>query len=252
MTDCRCFYLLVFYFLLLQSGQCRRGSTGARGSSSSRTGIIGSNSGVNQPKGGSHSSSIGSPSLSTGRLFKTAIASKLAGYFIYQAGKKIISSALSPMMLNGRAYYWDVINYVHSYGMQICSMPIESADAILGNIFFKDGTRPKQIVWGCLASRELCCEYECCQSDGVRGLVSNDATNLDKVLDKNITQSSSNVSTISALNGYADGDTGSVGSNKTTSTANYHGSTNITIGSNQDSLNGFPFTTLVIISFRYT
>uniref|UniRef100_A0A0M3IQL9 CX domain-containing protein n=1 Tax=Ascaris lumbricoides TaxID=6252 RepID=A0A0M3IQL9_ASCLU len=37
-----------------------------------------------------------------------------------------------------------------------------SPDQLLANIQFKDGSKPKTIVWGCKTGSEVCCGTECC------------------------------------------------------------------------------------------
>ncbi|VDP18498.1 unnamed protein product [Onchocerca flexuosa] len=43
----------------------------------------------------------------------------------------------------------------------MCRMPIEGDDPQLGNVYFQDGRRPKELVWSCNYD-EYCCGYDCC------------------------------------------------------------------------------------------
>ncbi|VDK62354.1 unnamed protein product [Onchocerca ochengi] len=89
------------------------------------------------------------------------IAGAAAGYLTYQAGKALIRSAYAPMMWNNRPYYWGSNYYRGGYGTHMCRMPIEGDDPQLGNVYFQDGRRPKELVWSCNYD-EYCCGYDCC------------------------------------------------------------------------------------------
>uniref|UniRef100_A0A1I7Z7J0 CX domain-containing protein n=1 Tax=Steinernema glaseri TaxID=37863 RepID=A0A1I7Z7J0_9BILA len=47
----------------------------------------------------------------------------------------------------------------------MCRMPIDSTDKQLGNIYFENNTRPREIVWSCDRFTS-CCGMECCPSGG--------------------------------------------------------------------------------------
>uniref|UniRef100_A0A914WJJ7 CX domain-containing protein n=1 Tax=Plectus sambesii TaxID=2011161 RepID=A0A914WJJ7_9BILA len=150
---------------------------GGRGSGGARSNFGGSSGGSRGSSGRVYSSSSrggGSSTLSKGTglgsiarssTFKLAIAGAAAGYITYQAGKAIISTAGAAMMWGGRPYYWGPSYYQYRSGYEMCSMPLtNSADSTFNDVFFNNGTRPKQIVWDCQASSEYCCGYECCPS----------------------------------------------------------------------------------------
>ncbi|KHN80060.1 hypothetical protein Tcan_17194 [Toxocara canis] len=142
----------------------------------------------------------GPGSLSRGSQFKTALAAgalgAVGGLVTYELGKAIIHSASQPFHVNDRAYYFDEKNYQQKNGYSMCSMPLDelikqtqgsttaapvtpgltagaadnesaptttpSPDQLLSNIQFKDGSRPKTIVWSCKNGSEVCCGTECC------------------------------------------------------------------------------------------
>uniref|UniRef100_A0A915CH54 CX domain-containing protein n=1 Tax=Parascaris univalens TaxID=6257 RepID=A0A915CH54_PARUN len=142
----------------------------------------------------------GPGSVSRGSHFKTALAAgalgAVGGIVTYELGKAIIHSATEPFHVNNRPYYFDDRNYQQKNGYSMCSMPLEelikqtqastttvppagaeatgasgnesaqtttpSPDQLLANIQFKDGSKPKTIVWGCKTGSEVCCGTECC------------------------------------------------------------------------------------------
>ncbi|KAM3723543.1 Uncharacterized protein ACO02O_06752 [Dirofilaria immitis] len=89
------------------------------------------------------------------------IAGAAAGYLTYKAGKALIRSAYAPMMWNNRPYYWGSNYYRGGYGTHMCRMPIDGDDPQLGNVYFEDGKKPKELVWSCNYD-EYCCGYDCC------------------------------------------------------------------------------------------
>uniref|UniRef100_A0A0R3RZI8 CX domain-containing protein n=1 Tax=Elaeophora elaphi TaxID=1147741 RepID=A0A0R3RZI8_9BILA len=93
------------------------------------------------------------------------IAGAAAGYLTYKAGKALIRSAYTPMMWNNRPYYWGSNYYRGGYGTHMCRMPVEASDPHLGNVYFEDGGRPKELVWSCNYD-EYCCGYDCCWRGG--------------------------------------------------------------------------------------
>uniref|UniRef100_A0A914CQX7 CX domain-containing protein n=1 Tax=Acrobeloides nanus TaxID=290746 RepID=A0A914CQX7_9BILA len=100
--------------------------------------------------------------------FKNAIVGAAAGHLIYQGGKYMIRSATAPMMWSNRQYYWGEQYYQSRPGNQMCRMPIDPTDQHLGNVYFQNQTRPREIVWGCGAC-EVCCGTECCQVNDESG-----------------------------------------------------------------------------------
>ncbi|CAG9531250.1 unnamed protein product [Cercopithifilaria johnstoni] len=93
------------------------------------------------------------------------IGGAAAGYLTYQAGRALIRSAYSPMMWNNRPYYWGSNYYRGGYGTHMCRMPVKADDPQLGNVYFEDGRRPKELVWSCNYD-EYCCDYDCCWRGG--------------------------------------------------------------------------------------
>uniref|UniRef100_A0A1I7VT59 CX domain-containing protein n=1 Tax=Loa loa TaxID=7209 RepID=A0A1I7VT59_LOALO len=93
------------------------------------------------------------------------IAGAAAGYLTYKAGKALIRSAYAPMMWNNRPYYWGSNYYRGGYGTHMCHMPVQGDDPQLGNVYFEDGRRPKELVWSC-SYDEYCCGYDCCWRGG--------------------------------------------------------------------------------------
>uniref|UniRef100_A0A914QKX1 CX domain-containing protein n=1 Tax=Panagrolaimus davidi TaxID=227884 RepID=A0A914QKX1_9BILA len=120
--------------------------------------------------GGGHSYSRGSGigSALRSNTFKNMLVGAAAGYMTYQAGKYLIRSAMSPMMWNNRPYYWGSNYYQARPNMQMCRMPVDSSDPTLGNVYFSDQSRPREITWGC-GMGEHCCGYECCPNSGMGG-----------------------------------------------------------------------------------
>jgi len=103
---------------------------------------------------------VGSSSRSS--LFKNMIVGAAAGYLTYQAGKYLIRNLASPMMWGGRPYYWGSSYYQSRPGYStMCRMPFNDNDPTFGNIYTSDYSRPKELVWSCLADEE-CCGNECC------------------------------------------------------------------------------------------
>ncbi|VDM38642.1 unnamed protein product [Toxocara canis] len=129
----------------------------------------------NQPGGGFHpnqgfgpsgfNAGSGPGSLSRGSQFKTALAAgalgAVGGLVTYELGKAIIHSASQPFHVNDRAYYFDEKNYQQKNGYSMCSMPLDELIKQT-QIQFKDGSRPKTIVWSCKNGSEVCCGTECC------------------------------------------------------------------------------------------
>uniref|UniRef100_A0AC35GVI5 CX domain-containing protein n=1 Tax=Panagrolaimus sp. PS1159 TaxID=55785 RepID=A0AC35GVI5_9BILA len=113
--------------------------------------------------GGGHSYSRGSGigSALRSNTFKNMLVGAAAGYMTYQAGKYLIRSAMTPMMWNNRPYYWGSNYYQARPNMQMCRMPVDASDPTLGNVYFSDQSRPREITWGC-GMGEHCCGYECC------------------------------------------------------------------------------------------
>ncbi|KAH7678282.1 Protein H06I04.6 b, partial [Aphelenchoides avenae] len=95
--------------------------------------------------------------------FKNVIVGAAAGYLAYQGGKYLIRNAMGPMMWNNRPYYWGQNYYQPRPNTQMCRMPVDQNDQTLGNVYFQDQSRPREIVWGC-GIGEHCCGYECCPS----------------------------------------------------------------------------------------
>lgn len=75
---------------------------------------------------------------------------------------------MSPMMWNNRPYYWGSNYYRGGPGQTMCRMPVDNNDPTLGNVYFQDNSRPREIVWGC-GYNEYCCGYECCRGNGGAG-----------------------------------------------------------------------------------
>uniref|UniRef100_A0A915PZN7 CX domain-containing protein n=1 Tax=Setaria digitata TaxID=48799 RepID=A0A915PZN7_9BILA len=165
-------------------------TSGGLSGSGARTGIFGSSkSAPGYPRdskwgtrrdgrfGGTAAGQWGSSSRSTswgrprgGGLFTKSnigsfIAGAAAGYLTYKAGKALIRSAYAPMMWNSRPYYWGSNYYRSGYGTHMCRMPVQEGDPQLGNVYFDDGTRPKELVWSCNYD-EYCCGYDCCWRGG--------------------------------------------------------------------------------------
>uniref|UniRef100_A0A7E4WB61 CX domain-containing protein n=1 Tax=Panagrellus redivivus TaxID=6233 RepID=A0A7E4WB61_PANRE len=182
-----------------------RGSSGSSGSTWGRTGGIGSGSAGHQMPnkhgntgggifgGGSSGGYRGNQGGSSGfgwnskprysksgigsavrsNQFKNVIVGAAAGYLTYQAGKHLIRSAMAPMMWNNRPYYWGQSHYPSRPGQSMCRMPLDQNDPQLGNVYFQDNTRPREIVWGC-GYNEYCCGYECCRGNGGSGYMGRD------------------------------------------------------------------------------
>ncbi|KAI6233647.1 CX domain-containing protein [Aphelenchoides fujianensis] len=149
--------------------------------------------GMHGPGGGfTNGNSFGSPSRAS--TFKHALAGAaigtVGGLLAFEAGKAIIQHATSPFHYGNRDYYFDQQNYRGSASGPRCSMPLSqlisvstpasttpppvtdstlapgatttpSPNQLLQNLQFADGTRPKEVVWGCQAN-EICCGTECC------------------------------------------------------------------------------------------
>lgn len=116
----------------------------------------------------------------------------------FEAGKAIIQSATKPVNYGGHDYYWDN-HYQAKPNEIVCSMPLSqlqqltpsttttttssttaapvaagdaststttaappSPEQVLNTLQFQDGTRPKQITWGCKRGLEVCCGTDCC------------------------------------------------------------------------------------------
>uniref|UniRef100_A0A0N5AG73 CX domain-containing protein n=1 Tax=Syphacia muris TaxID=451379 RepID=A0A0N5AG73_9BILA len=157
--------------------------------------------------------------------WKTALAAGAAGaiggVLAWEAGKAIIRSATEPAHINGRDYYFtnDDNKYQKKAGEIMCSMDFQesikqtqttttaapdgntndtttsttpSPDQLLSSMQFKDGSRPKKIVWTCRAGTEVCCGSDCCPApsvqqqptsqNGVSNNVSGDNVSLKNVL----------------------------------------------------------------------
>ncbi|KJH41370.1 hypothetical protein DICVIV_12657, partial [Dictyocaulus viviparus] len=154
-----------------------------------------------QPHGGFHPnqggfrSGTGIGSSSSSGTFKKALLGgalgAVGGLVAFEAGKAIIQSATKPFNYGGHDYYWDN-HYQPKNNEIVCSIPlsqlqqltstttttttnspgsplesttISSAsqpDQILNNLQFVDGTRPKQLTWGCRKGVEVCCGTDCC------------------------------------------------------------------------------------------
>ncbi|KAI6176446.1 CX domain-containing protein [Aphelenchoides bicaudatus] len=135
--------------------------------------------GWNRSPGFSQGSGMGS--VSRASTFKHALAGAaigtIGGLLVWEAGKAIINSATTPFHHGGRDYYFDQQNYRGPSNVPRCSMPLSqlqtapsttttnengtSADQTLSSIQYKDGTRPKEVVWSCNVG-EICCGSDCC------------------------------------------------------------------------------------------
>ncbi|KAI6235966.1 CX domain-containing protein [Aphelenchoides besseyi] len=150
------------------------------------------NQGFNNRPSFTSGNSFGSPSRAG--TFKHALAGAalgtVGGLLAFEAGKAIIQSATTPFHHGSRDYYFDQQNYRGNANGPRCSMPLSqliavntpattvaptsevttlapgvtttpSPNQVLQNLQFADGTRPKEVVWGCQAN-EVCCGSECC------------------------------------------------------------------------------------------
>ncbi|KAK6101672.1 CX module family protein [Brugia pahangi] len=188
--------VLLLLFVIKECGSKRSGTfTGGRGISASRSSGLfgglrkngGGSSGnprgsrwgmygggnIGKTSGGrwgssSHSTSWGQRrggSLFTKSNIGSFVAGAAAGYLTYKAGKALIRRAHAPMMWNNRPYYWGSNYYRGDYGTHMCRVPIQGDDPQLGNVYFDDGRKPKELVWSCNYD-EYCCGYDCCRNDG--------------------------------------------------------------------------------------
>ncbi|KAE9556426.1 hypothetical protein FO519_000311 [Halicephalobus sp. NKZ332] len=138
-------------------------------------------------------------SVSRGSTFKHALAGAalgtIGGLAAWELGKAIIGSASSPFHYGNKDYYWGPEHYRSKNGEVMCSMSLDqlialnaaqqpstttttlapgvtsapdaptttpSPNQILSSLQFQNGTRPKQIVWGCPPATPVCCGTECC------------------------------------------------------------------------------------------
>ncbi|CAJ0594503.1 unnamed protein product [Cylicocyclus nassatus] len=138
-------------------------------------------------------------SMSSGHSFRNALIGGALGAFggmlMYDAGRYLINSMGRPFHYGNRNYYWD--DYRDDLSNKIvCSVTVDeliklpkddqrrrrqvtngsvvetttpNSSDILAKVQYKNGTKPKTIVWAC-ESHEVCCGIECCPAEGTKGI----------------------------------------------------------------------------------
>jgi len=143
------------------------------------------NQGWNRSPGFSGGNGLGS--ASRGSTFKYALAGAalgtVGGLLAFEAGKAIINSATTPFHHQGRDYYFNQENYRGQSNVPRCSVPLSqivntnappatpvvsdgnsstpAPEQTLQNIQFRDGSKPREVVWSCNMG-EICCGTDCC------------------------------------------------------------------------------------------